>query len=58
MEHSRELANTLPRKKRGILLKSIKRYHLERCLFPKEIKDAEGRVISVRPSKYDPPSFS
>lgn len=56
MEHSRELANALPRKKRGRFLKSIKLFHLERSLFPEKVINSEGKVVAVRPDKYDPPS--
>ncbi|RMF14263.1 MAG: NYN domain-containing protein [Alphaproteobacteria bacterium] len=29
---------------------------LEKCLLPSEVQDARGRILSVRPVEYDPPS--
>jgi uncharacterized LabA/DUF88 family protein len=34
---------------------AIKPEHLERCLFPAEVRDAGSNVIAQRPPEYDPP---
>lgn len=49
--HSKELAGLVPSKH----LSSIKPVHLEKCLFPKVVKNSMGNVVAVRPSEYTPP---
>ena len=29
--------------------------HLQRSLFPRDVKDVKGQIAAIRPSKYDPP---
>lgn len=36
--------------------RKMKLYHLERSLLPKEVRDNRGKVVAVRPTKYDPPN--
>jgi hypothetical protein len=55
LKHSGELVLALPNTKRSRYLKSIKRVHLERALLPREVTDAAGNIVAVRPPKYDPP---
>ena len=55
LNHSGELVNALPKKRRERLLKTIKVVHLEHCLFPEQVKDSGGNVVAVRPAKYGPP---
>jgi uncharacterized LabA/DUF88 family protein len=56
LRHSGELVNALPSAHRSRLLKTIKVVHLERCLFPAEVKDATGSIVAARPAKYAPPA--
>ena len=42
----------------GGATRKMKRVHLERSLFPREVRDATGRTVAIRPSKYDPPATS
>jgi uncharacterized LabA/DUF88 family protein len=46
-----ELAQCVDQKNK----KNIKLQHLEKCLFPKEVKDREGNIVAIRPKDYDPP---
>lgn len=32
--------------------------HLKRCLLPREIKDAAGNIVAIRPREYDPPAYA
>jgi uncharacterized LabA/DUF88 family protein len=48
--HSKEMAKEV--KKRA----SIKRIHLELCLLPEKVVDADGKLIATRPKEYTPPS--
>jgi len=50
--HSKELARFSTR------LAKIKTVHLERSLFPAEIRDDDGNLIASRPTEYDPPQIS
>ena len=36
-------------------LRSIKKGKLKHFLLPREVRDVHGRVVAVRPAKYDPP---
>ena len=47
--HSKEMTKAVPKRA------ALKRVHLRRCLLPDKIVDDEGKVIAIRPSKYDPP---
>lgn len=47
--HAKELIQVANKKA------SILEFHLEKCLFPKEVKNAAGVVVASRPPKYDPP---
>ncbi len=40
----------------GDVNRRMKKIHLERSLFPREVKDSNGATVSVRPPKYDPPN--
>jgi uncharacterized LabA/DUF88 family protein len=33
----------------------MKRIHVERSLFPKEVRDNNGKTVVTRPTQYDPP---
>ncbi len=33
----------------------IRAKHLEQCLLPREVSDATGTIVAVRPPEYDPP---
>jgi len=54
--HSSELVQALPQKRRSRYLKTIKPLHLERSLLPAGVKDHQGQVVAVRPVKYEPPA--
>lgn len=36
--------------------RQLRDVHVERALFPKEVLDANGKILAVRPAKYEPPS--
>ncbi len=48
MWHSKEMAQVVGKKKLG----KIQQIHIERSLFPEEIKDSHGNVLVYRPVKY------
>jgi uncharacterized LabA/DUF88 family protein len=38
------------------LCRKMKPVHLERALFPREVRHTEGRIVAVRPGEYGPPA--
>ncbi len=48
MRHSKEMAKIVDHKK----LAQIKPIHVQRSLFPEQIKDEEGKIVVSRPVKY------
>lgn len=51
--YSMDLINAAGGKRAGTRLTP---FHMERALFPEKVVDAAGKVVAVRPAKYDPPS--
>lgn len=36
--------------------RQLRHVHVEKALFPEEVLDANGKILAVRPAKYEPPS--
>jgi len=50
--YSMDLFNAVGGKKH---CRRMKKIHLERSLLPREVRDANGKVVAIRPPEYDPP---
>ena len=50
--YSMDLYNAAGGRKHCRKMKSI---HMERSLFPHEVPDADGKIVAIRPGKYEPP---
>jgi len=50
--YSMDLYNAAGGKKHCRKMKAI---HIERSLFPREVTDADGKIVAVRPRKYSQP---
>lgn len=51
-QHSGDLIKAIGQPKH---VKKMKKLHIERSLFGKEVFDSSGNIVATRPSKYDPP---